>query len=314
MQEVRAQAVQFEAVDGYLLGGFLWQGITSAMARPCVLITCATSVRCRYYMRFAQFLFEQGFDVLVYDYRGIGESRPPRLRGFEADWADWGEKDLEGALNYINRLAPSSEINVVAHSIGGFAVGLAPSNKIVNRVVMVGSQFAYRGDYASPEKWNMLWRWHVVMPLLTLLYGYFPAKKLGWMEDTPANVALDWSGMGPAFEHSLRSRLRADDETTAWQLKQHMLGLKGPILAIAPTDDPFATVAATERLLSYYSNAQRHYLRLRPETVDETQIGHFAFFHDRYRVKLWPIALEWLKTATVIPDLTQDIYRIYPAT
>ena len=38
----------------------------------------------RHYFRFADYLFANGFDVMVYDYRGIGESRPDSLRGFKA--------------------------------------------------------------------------------------------------------------------------------------------------------------------------------------------------------------------------------------
>jgi predicted alpha/beta hydrolase len=53
-----------------------------------VIINSATSVRCRYYSRFASFLFGEGFDVITYDYRGIGESRPVSLRGFDAGWID----------------------------------------------------------------------------------------------------------------------------------------------------------------------------------------------------------------------------------
>jgi hypothetical protein len=31
------------------------------------------------------------------------------------------------------------------------------------------------------------------MPLLTRVFGYFPGKRLGWLEDTPAGVVHDWS-------------------------------------------------------------------------------------------------------------------------
>ena len=63
-----------------------------------MIINAATSVRCRYYSRFADYLFAQGFDVLTYDYRGIGESRPASLRGFKASWSDWGRLDFEAML------------------------------------------------------------------------------------------------------------------------------------------------------------------------------------------------------------------------
>lgn len=313
MQDSVGQPIRFEATDKYQLGGFLWRAASPAEVRPFVLIGCATSVRCRYYARFAEFLFENGYDVLTYDYRGIGESRPAGLKGFDADWADWGEKDFEGALRYIRQLVPLAPINVVAHSIGGFALGLAASNHLVSRVVMVGSQFAHYRDYAADERWRMYWRWHVVMPLLSKLCGYFPAKKLGWMEDTPAGVALDWSRMGPVFEHSLRRHPRFHGEATAEELKQNMLGLTAPVLAIATTDDPFATISATERLLAYFENSERHFLRLNPSTIDEKTIGHFAFFHSRFQPKLWPIALHWLRKGELLPSVSADLHKSYTA-
>ena len=30
-------------------------------------------------------------------------------------------------------------------------------------------------------------QWHLILPLLTPLFGYFPAKRLGLMEDLPAS-------------------------------------------------------------------------------------------------------------------------------
>jgi pimeloyl-ACP methyl ester carboxylesterase len=74
------------ASDGYPLHGFVWRHAVadSGAARPLAIINPATSVRCRYYAPFAAYLHAHGFDVISYDYRGIGESRPASLRGFNA--------------------------------------------------------------------------------------------------------------------------------------------------------------------------------------------------------------------------------------
>jgi predicted alpha/beta hydrolase len=65
-------------------------------------------VRCRYYFRFVTFLFKAGFDVVTYDYRGVGESRPAALRGFVASLIDWGGLDFEAALQHVfNRFQTS---------------------------------------------------------------------------------------------------------------------------------------------------------------------------------------------------------------
>lgn len=281
-----ATAFRHTTADGYSLGGFLWRHATPDSQRPLVIINAATSVRCRYYSRFADYLFAQGFDVLTYDYRGIGESRPASLHGFKASWSDWGQLDFEAMLQLAAERFAGQPVNVVGHSFGGCAVGLAPSGAVVRRVVMVGAQFAYWRDYSASERWRLVGKWHVVMPLLTRLCGYFPGKRLGWMEDTPAGVVHDWTTRTPRYEHRPSGR-------TLTQLP--FAQVRAATLAISLTDDPFGTVAATERLLGYLQHAERRHQRLAPGDISVAQVGHFAFFHDRFRETLWPIALAWLQ-------------------
>lgn len=62
------------ASDGFILGGFTWRHANQDPTRPVVIINAATSVRCRHYSRFADYLFANGFDVITYDYREIGRA------------------------------------------------------------------------------------------------------------------------------------------------------------------------------------------------------------------------------------------------
>ena len=281
-----ATAFRQATADGYSLGGFCWRHAHPDATRPLVIINAATSVRCRYYSRFADYLFAQGCDVLTYDYRGIGESRPHTLRGFQASWSDWGRQDFEAMLAHAATHFPGQPVDVVGHSFGGCAVGLAPSAGQVRRVVMVGAQFAYWRDYAANQRWRLFGKWHVVMPLLTRAFGYFPGKRLGWLEDTPAGVVHDWTARTPRYEQRPSGLGLA-----ALPFAQ----VKAATLAISLTDDPFGTLAATERLLGYLPASQRRHLRIAPVDISVDEIGHFAFFHDRFRESLWPIALHWLQ-------------------
>jgi predicted alpha/beta hydrolase len=288
--------VRFAAADGYCLGGFLWQAAGTQPDRPVVLIACATSVRCRYYSRFASYLFDNGFDVLIFDYRGIDRSRPQQMRGFETDWVDWGEKDVEAALAFLALRFPGRPVDAVAHSIGGFALGLAASNHRLRRIVTVGSQYAYWRDYAERERWRMLWKWHVVMPILTAIFGYFPAKRLGWMEDTPQGVVRNWSRMRARFEDTVcRSGSRREPDI----LRKRFRNVTASILAISLSDDPHGTIPAVRRLLAYFEAADRQHMHIAPGDIGHVSIGHFAFFHDRFRDALWPLALTFLRDGVV---------------
>lgn len=281
-----SQRIMLRAADGVPLGGYVWRhaGPGPAGPRAVVVINAATSVRCRYYARFAAYLHQHGFDVLTYDYRGIGESRPASLRGFQASWMDWGEKDFEAVLGYVRSHFPGQPVDVVAHSIGGFVTGLAPSASGLRRIFTMGAQYAYWRDYAAGRRLRMLAKWHVVMPLLTACLGYFPGRRLGWLEDTPRGVVRDWSFMGARVER----RGGADHRVAA------MAAVTAPILALSVTDDEFGTEAAVGRLLAYFTGSARTHLRLAPASLGLDAIGHFAFFHERFRDTLWPLALGWL--------------------
>ena len=60
---------------------WIGQSETFFAKRPVVIINPATSVHSRYYSHFANYLYANGFDVVTYDYRGIGNSRPNTMRG-----------------------------------------------------------------------------------------------------------------------------------------------------------------------------------------------------------------------------------------
>ncbi|MBI6616345.1 alpha/beta hydrolase, partial [Pseudomonas simiae] len=59
------EAFQEPAADGYVLGGFTWHHPRTDLERPVVIINAATSVRCRHYARFADYLFANGVDVIT---------------------------------------------------------------------------------------------------------------------------------------------------------------------------------------------------------------------------------------------------------
>lgn len=284
-----------DASDGQPIRGFLWRRTAAARSRPVVIINSATSVLCQYYFRFAEYLAANDFNVIVYDYRGIGLSRPHSLRGFDASWLDWGSRDFEAVLRFARKSFPDESISVVAHSVGGFLLGLAGSNSQVSRAITVGAQYAYWRDYAPGAKGKMLLKWHLLMPLATILFGYFPGKRLGWLEDTPKGVVRDWIFSRPKFEDTWRgvAGSRYPDKEA---LVQQFAKIEAPILAIDVEDDEFGTPQAIERLHAYFTSSEITRFRISPRAIGEQSIGHFGFFNRRFASTLWPIALRWLNS------------------
>ena len=285
--------------DGIALQGRYWRHPEQTVERPVVIINPATAVRCRYYSRFADYLFQNGLDVVTYDYRGIGESKPNSLRGFSAGWIDWGHFDFEAVMDFVAQEFPDQPIDVVAHSVGGFVIGLARSNHRIRRVMTVGAQYAYWRDYAPAHRIKMLLKWHLMMPLMSLPLGYFPGKRLGWLEDTPGGVVRDWVLSRPRFEDTWRG-FSGRRYPGKQDLVQRFSQMSGSTLALSFTDDEFGTVPAIHRLLAYYHGSERTHLRIEPNTIGEHSIGHFGYFNSRFSEKLWGIALRWLRDGTVV--------------
>lgn len=293
---VHGTPCSFEAADGFTLHGHLWQA-TDIPPHATLLINAATGVAARYYSRYAAYLARHGYLVLTYDYRGIGASRPTTLRGLRATKHDWGALDCEAAIQTLQQQAPDLPMMAVCHSIGGFALGLAPSANRIQRALFVGCQYAYWQDYRLLIRVPMWLNWHVIMPVLTKLFGYFPGKTLRWLEDLPAGVAMEWATrFHPAF-HKRYHRLRhAQPPASEAELEARMAGLRAEILAVADERDPFATLSATKRLLDYFPHSERQFVRIRPRNLGLPKLGHFGFFHDRFRESLWPQSLHWLQT------------------
>jgi predicted alpha/beta hydrolase len=136
------RAVKIACRDGVAIGGHLWLA-PSGRSAGSIIVNAATGVQALYYHRYACFLANRGFDVLTYDYRGIGASRPSRLEGCGYRWRDWGELDFEAALRFMHKRSPSARLIVVGHSIGGFLPGLAESAGLIERMLTVGAQYAW---------------------------------------------------------------------------------------------------------------------------------------------------------------------------
>jgi predicted alpha/beta hydrolase len=292
---IEPQEFYLETLDDQKIGGYLWRDLRreSAHMRPVVIINSATSVVCRYYRRFAEYLAANGLDVVLYDYRGIGLSRPKSLRHFGASWFDWGCRDFEAVLRFVQASFTDQPIFVVAHSVGGVLLGLAESNHLIRRVVTVGAQYAYWRDYAAGTRMKMFLKWHVIMPIATNICGYFPGRRFGWLEDTPKGVVGDWTSLRARFEDRLRGRGRPRDIGKKHVVRQFSR-LNAPMLAITVDDDEFGTDAAARRLLGYFRRCQIHRLTISPHELGEQTIGHFGFFNSRFSAGLWPIAMRWL--------------------
>ncbi|MEO8740191.1 MAG: alpha/beta fold hydrolase [Casimicrobiaceae bacterium] len=289
--EAVAEDLVFLAPDNYPLSARIWH-TTAARPKVAVLINAGAGISYRYYDRFAEYIASNGATVMIYDYRGIGKSRPRSLRGFSASVEDWGSKDCTAAIALLHKRDGEIPVVVIGHSVGGFLTGFVRNGQLINRLILVAAHTGYWRDYSKARRQRMYALWHVLMPALTRVFGFFPGRLLGVSEDIPAGAALEWANRRhPEFWWNVRTASGELDADRIEDAIARFRAIRAPTFAIRFSDDPFATLEGTQRILGLFFNCPTELIVLGPEDTNNQPIGHFGFFRATFRETLWPMVL-----------------------
>ena len=275
------------------LGAVLYSA--DAEPRRAVVLHGGAGIAAQRYRHFARFLARSGVPVLTYDYRGIGLSRSGAagtLRGFRASVEDWAEFDCAAAIGWMRDCYPRAELVGIAHSVSALLFGGAHNAAEQARLVLIGAHTGYYGDYRPLYRLPMAALWHGLMPALTRVLGYFPARRLGLGEDIPAGVALRWASRSSS---DLRPAGDSLEEVRTRRLLERCATLARPVLMVRFSDDAFATDAGMRRLLSYYPRLSPEFILFSPADTGVHRIGHFGFFRRAVGQALWPLLLARLQ-------------------
>jgi predicted alpha/beta hydrolase len=292
-ESIQAAELRVRALDGYELGAYFYDAGSSESPNRVAIVHCGVGIRAIRYRRFASFLAASGIPTLLYDYRGIGASRPRSLRGFRASVEDWGEYDCGGAIAWLRSRYPDAEMLALAHSFGALLVGGAPNSTEQDQLVLVAGHTGYYRDYHPRYRVPMTAVWHALMPAITLVLGYFPARRLGLGEDIPAKVALQWASRRSP---DLRPRDSSPHSARLQAMLDRSAALQRPALIVSISDDAFATEGGVKRLLSYYPRLfPLKRIMYMPADAGTRRIGHFGLFGRRAGAALWPRLLAQLE-------------------
>jgi predicted alpha/beta hydrolase len=286
---VDERPVAFHAADGVRLAGTSFEPAPPRHASVAVLVVCGAGIPARFYEHFARFLAARGATVLCFDYRGIGASRTGNLRRLNSGMEDWAVHDIAAAFSELRRRNPTLPLGAVAHSVGTLLMGAAPDSVRLKRVVFFGPHTGYWRDYDPRWRWLMYGVWHLSMPALTRVVGYFPGKRLRLGEDLPRRVALDWAGrrrpeIGRSSEEARRFR----------QILSRYPEVRADALVLSITDDAFAPPAAARRVLSLYPNLTVTQESVAPSDLHCRRLGHFGFLRRPTSEFFWHRAAAWL--------------------
>ena len=283
VDEVLSEDVTIAAVDDFPLAGTLF--MPRGTPEHAVLINSGAAIPRRIYRGFAGHLARQGCAVLTYDYRGIGGSRPPSLKGFKATMADWAALDITGAVGWMRQHYGTMPLRYVGHSFGGQTLGLLANNSEVSRALLVAAQAGYWKLMAPGERWRVVTMLNGLGVPLTHAFGYTP----GWSgvgEDLPKGVFLQW------VRWIMSPRYLFDD--TSLPGLANFPRYNGPLRALCLADDPWATRPAVELLCAGYTGTAPELLSIAPQDIGASAIGHMGFFRAAHRDTLWRGATEWL--------------------
>jgi predicted alpha/beta hydrolase len=273
-----------QAGDGYRLAARHYRA--QGFHRGAILVVPAMAVGQDYYAAFASWLADRGWQVVTFDFRGVGASAPATLRGFQADLLTWAGFDCAAALAYARGLAFGRPLLWIGHSLGGQLLGLTPGHESLTAAVTVASGVGYWRENAYPLRRYSWWLWHVIAPLATAAAGYFPGRRLRMIGDLPRGVIEQWSRWCRHPEYAVG----VEGEAARRRFRQLAL----PMLSLSFTDDEYMSEKNVSVLHGFYENSTRDMRRLSPRDFGLARIGHFGFFRDEPGGRLWPIVLDWI--------------------
>ncbi|AZI67261.1 alpha/beta hydrolase [Kaistella daneshvariae] len=252
--------------------------------RKLLLINSATGVKQQVYFSFAKYFVENGFTVITYDYRGIGESKPKNLVGFAANMRTWGSIDFKTLTDFIQQECPHYEKFCLGHSVGALIVGMNEDSAIFNKFVFVATQDAQLSNLSFKVAVTGLLGFGVALPIMTKIFGYFPAHRFGLGESLPKGVAYDWKTL-IIHKKSTKRLYEKIGANSAENLHQQTL-------IIYAEDDPWVTMKGMENLMkNVYPNMKKTYRKVWVKESPKLEIGHVNFFRS-YNRPLWKIILE----------------------
>jgi len=283
LPNVQKESFTVTASDGYVLGATRFH-IPESASKAVVLISTASGVKQSVYFSFASFLATQGFMVLTYDYRGVGQSLHTDIRELDVLMSDWGKQDMTAMLAWIQDHYPEQKILLVTNSIGGVILGLSPLATSITAALMVAPpNLHWRYGKTWLTKVTLLLMIYALVPIVGQLMKYLPMKPLGLGESLPKSAVFEWIQWA-----------KQPDYLTVYNPENYYQDIQFPIRVYSLSDDGIASYAAVRNIVKFYSNADLEHIHLDPQSIQALQIGHIGFFKKTFQNTLWQEVYEWL--------------------
>ncbi len=272
--------VMITAEDGYQLSAVYARPVGESIGA--IVLSSATGVKKEFYINFTRYLVQNGYTVLLYDYRGIGESAPNNLKTSASYMHEWGTKDMNAMLNYMVEERKHTDIIWVGHSVGAQLIGFLEKKQHIKKVIAINAAVGYWGYFPFPRNIAVCALWYVIGPLLIKMHGYGTMRRIGWGEDLPKNIILEWRQWcmnKNYFMKFLEQKIQAD----------RFYHFTRPIIAVYTSDDFIANDKTVPLMMKFFPNAPLEIMKVPVEKHTRHKVGHIGIFRKKFERELWPL-------------------------
>ena len=275
------ETLEISCKDGYSLSGRFYPKQNSSQNNYPVLICPATGITQHFYQAFAEWLATQGYDVLSFDFRGIGRSLHGPVSKSEASIINWGQLDIPAAIDTLLCKTQAERVILLGHSAGGQLLGIVPNYQKVAKVIAVSGSTGHMKGLKGKTKLLAPVMFNVIFPLARITKGYGPTRAIGMGENLPKDVAKQWAQFcsKPGYVMNAIGKTVFED---------YHAEIDCPITVLWSSDDEIATAANVKDLLRLYPNADTQMIELKPKSYDHKAIGHMLMFKKSHQ-NLWPV-------------------------
>ena len=275
------ETLEISCKDGYSLSGRFYPKQNSSKNNHPILICPATGITQHFYQAFAEWLATQGYDVLSFDFRGIGRSLHGPVSKSEASIVNWGQLDIPAAIDTLLCKTQAEQVILLGHSAGGQLLGIVPNYQKVAKVIAVSGSTGHVKGLKGKTKLLAPVMFNVIFPLARITKGYGPTQAIGMGENLPKDVAKQWAQFcsKPGYVMNAMGKTVFED---------YHAEIDCPITVLWSSDEEIATKANVKDFLRLYPNADTHMIELKPKSYDHKAIGHMLMFKKSHQ-NLWPV-------------------------
>jgi predicted alpha/beta hydrolase len=280
------QKITITAADGYPLSALF--AIPVAESCGTVVLSSATGIKKEYYARFALYLVQNGYRVLLYDYRGVGQSAPANLKSSASYMHEWGTMDMNAVLNFLVEEKGLTDIIWLGHSIGAQLVGCLENKHHIKKVVSLSAAVGYWGYFPFPMNMVVCTLWYIISPILVKIYGYGTMRKVGWGEDLPKNILMEWRDWCMSkyyYRQFLQAHYKMDK----------FYNFTRPITALYMSDDYIANDKTAPLMKEFFPNAPYEICKIPIKKYTTDKVGHTGIFRKKFENSLWPVLISTIE-------------------